>query len=236
MERLQKVMARAGVASRRKSEEWILSGKVRVNGKTVTQLGTRVDPERDRIEVEGRLIRPEQKRYFLFYKPKGVITSLSDPDGRPVVTDWFREVEERVYPVGRLDYDTEGLLLLTNDGELTHGLAHPRHEVDKVYQATVKGIPAKKSLRRLETGVKLTDGWTAPAKVRMLRSGKEQACLELTIHEGRNRQVRRMCEAVGHPVVHLVRVQLAFLTLSGLQPGEYRELSKEEIRRLKELL
>ncbi len=207
-----------------------------MNGETVTQLGTRVDPDRDRIEVEGRLIRPEQKRYFVFYKPKGVITSLSDPKGRPVVVDWFRDVGERIYPVGRLDYDTEGLLLLTNDGELAHGMAHPRQEVDKVYQVTVKGIPAKNSLRRLQTGVKLTDGWTAPAKVRILWTGKNQAQMELTIHEGRNRQVRRMCEAVGHPVVHLVRVQLAFLTLSGLQPGKYRELSQEEVRRLKELL
>ncbi|MFD1427804.1 23S rRNA pseudouridine2605 synthase [Kroppenstedtia sanguinis] len=236
MERLQKVMARAGVASRRKSEEWILSGKVRVNGETVTQLGTRVDPERDRIEVEGRLIQSEQKRYFIFYKPRGVITSLSDPEGRPVVVDWFRDVDERVYPVGRLDYDTEGLLLLTNDGELAHGLVHPRHEVDKIYQVTVEGTPAKKSLLRLETGVKLSDGWTAPAKVRMLRREKGQACLEITLHEGRNRQVRRMCEAVGHPVVHLVRVQLAFLTLSGLQPGEHRELSRAEVQGLKELL
>lgn len=236
MERLQKVMARAGVASRRKSEELIRGGKVRVNEKTVTELGTQVDPEFDRIEVEGRRIRPQRKRYFLFYKPKGVITSLSDPQGRPVVTDWFRQVEERVYPVGRLDWDTEGLLLLTNDGELANRMTHPRHEVDKVYQAMVEGNPGQDAIRRLEQGVRLSDGWTAPAKVRLLRKEKGRAWLELALHEGRNRQVRRMCEAVGHPVVHLLRLRMAFLSLEGLERGESRELTQREIRRLKQLL
>lgn len=236
MERLQKVMAQAGVASRRKSEELIREGKVRVNGKRVTELGIQVDPTLDRIEVNERRIRPQRKRYFLFYKPKGVITSLSDPQGRPVVTDWFRQVKERVYPVGRLDWDTEGLLLLTNDGELANRMTHPRHEVEKVYAATVEGSPRKEALIRLEQGVKLSDGWTAPAKVRRLPKEKGQARLELTLHEGRNRQVRRMCEAVGHPVVHLLRLRVAFLSLEGLERGEFRELSPGEIQGLKQHL
>lgn len=236
MERLQKVMAQAGIASRRKSEEWIREGRVRVNGEKVTELGRRVDPDFDVIEVNGSQIHAENKRYFLFYKPKGVITSMSDPKGRPVVADFFREVKERVYPVGRLDYDTEGLLLLTNDGEMAHGLTHPRHEVNKVYQARVKGIPKQRDLQRLMSGVKLSDGWTAPAKARMIKAFKGESLIELSLHEGRNRQVRRMCDAVGHPVIHLKRIRLAFLTLDGLSSGGYRELKAREVARLKQFL
>ncbi|OYD09757.1 pseudouridine synthase [Paludifilum halophilum] len=236
MERLQKVMAQAGVASRRKSEELIRAGKVRVNGRTVTELGVRVDPEVDAVEVEDRPIHLEEKRYILFYKPEGVITSLSDPQGRPVITDYLQGVPERVYPVGRLDYDTEGLLLLTNDGKTANRLAHPSHEVDKYYRATVRGKPDAETLRRLERGVKLKDGWTAPARVRKIRSRGNNTVLELVIHEGKNRQIRRMCEKVGHPVRKLVRTRIAFLTLEGLGRGTFRELRPPEVRRLKVLL
>ncbi|MBA4495648.1 pseudouridine synthase [Paenactinomyces guangxiensis] len=236
MERLQKVMARAGVASRRQCEELIKSGQVKVNGKITTELGIKVDPEADRIEVRGKRIQSERKRTFLFYKPMFVITSMSDPQGRKVVADYFGKIPERVYPVGRLDYDTEGLLLLTNDGELANRLTHPRYEVDKVYLATVKGKPTCDSLERLQKGVRLEDGWTAPARVRLIQAGENRSKIELTIHEGRNRQVRRMCEAIGYPVRHLIRTRLAFLTLNGLKRGDYRELTPAEISRLKQLL
>jgi 23S rRNA pseudouridine2605 synthase len=236
MERLQKVMAQAGIASRRKSEEWIQKGKVRVNGQVVTELGVKVDPARDVIEVEGRRVHLEKQRVFLFYKPKRVITSLSDPQGRKTITDYIRDIPERVYPVGRLDYDTEGLLILTNDGELAHRLAHPRYEVDKCYKATVEGHPGEDKLERLRKGVPLEDGRTAPAKVRLLEQKKNTSVLELIIHEGRNRQVRRMCEAVGHPVRHLIRTRVAFLGLGALRPGAYRELTESEVARLKQLL
>lgn len=236
MERLQKVLARAGVASRRGSEGLIQAGKVRVNGNVVTQLGTRVDPFRDRIEVEGRLLQLQKVRTFLFYKPQRVITSLDDPQGRQVVTDYVQHIEERLYPVGRLDYDTEGLLLLTNDGDLAYRLTHPKYEVKKVYQVTVEGIPGSQALRKLAQGVHLEDGLTAPAKVRLLNTKWGQAQLELTIHEGRNRQVRRMCETVGHPVLHLIRTQISFLTLKGLQVGQVRELSQSEVSRLRRVV
>jgi 23S rRNA pseudouridine2605 synthase len=236
MERLQKVMAHAGVASRRTCEEWIRAGRVSVNGVRVTELGRRVDPEKDCIEVDGQEIQRETKRYFLFYKPRGVITSVIDPQGRRVVTDYLSEVNERVYPVGRLDYETEGLLLLTNDGELANRLAHPRHEVDKVYRARVRGQPDEKSLERLRTGIRLEDGWTAPAKVRLLPSQTKDRWLELVIHEGRNRQVRRMLDAIGHPVKRLIRTQIDFLSLNGLQPGRYRALQPDEVKRLWERL
>lgn len=236
MERLQKVMAHAGVASRRVCEELIRQGRVRVNGQSVTELGRRVDPARDRIQVDGREIRRESKRYFLFYKPRGVITSVSDPRGRRVVTDFFRDVDQRVYPVGRLDYDTEGLLLMTNDGALANRLTHPRHEVDKVYRARVVGHPDEEALQRLRRGIKLEDGWTAPARVRLLEGDEQGSWLELIIHEGRNRQVRRMLEAIGHSVRKLVRTRIDFLTLAGLKPGRYRELKPAEVARLRERL
>lgn len=235
MERLQKVLAQAGVASRRRSEELIRSGRVKVNGQRVTELGTKVNPRQDRIEVDDRPVVLERKRTFLFYKPEQVITSMHDPQGRKVVADYFRHIPERVFPVGRLDYDTEGLLIMTNDGELTHRLLHPRYKVNKVYIATVEGKPGPKALKQLEKGVKLKDGWTAPAKVRFLShsSRDNTSRLELTIHEGRKRQVRRMLKAVGHQVIHLIRVRFGFLTLEGLSKGEFRELTDEEIQRLK---
>jgi 23S rRNA pseudouridine2605 synthase len=235
MERLQKVLAHAGVASRRHCEELIVQGRVQVNGKVVRELGTRVDPGTDRITVDGRPIRLEQHVYLLLYKPTGVITSVSDPQGRRVVTDLLKGVKERVYPVGRLDYDTSGLLLMTNDGELANMLAHPSYEIDKVYRAWVRGIPSPEKVDRLARGIKLEDGMTAPARARLLKTAAagDRALLELTIHEGRNRQVRRMCEAIGHPVLTLERVKLGFLTLEGLEPGQYRPLTTAEVERLK---
>ncbi|MFD2371819.1 pseudouridine synthase [Brevibacillus sp. GCM10020057] len=236
MERLQKVLAHAGVASRRHCEELIVQGKVQVNGKVVQELGTRVDPATDKITVNGKPIRIEQHVYLMLYKPTGVITSVSDPQGRRVVTDLLKGVKERVYPVGRLDYDTSGLLLLTNDGDLANRLAHPSYEIDKVYRAWVRGVPSQDKVKMLATGIRLEDGMTAPGEARLLKATatKDKALIELTIHEGRNRQVRRMCEAIGHPVVTLERIRLGFLTLEGLEPGQYRPLTSAEVEKLKQ--
>lgn len=237
MERLQKVLAHAGVASRRKCEELIRAGRVQVNGQTVTELGVKVDPTKDRIAVDGKPVRLEtRKRYILLYKPAGVITSVRDPRGRRTVIDLVKDVPERIYPVGRLDYETEGLLLLTNDGELAHRIMHPRYELDKVYEAWVKGHPDEEALRRLREGMRLEDGWTHPAKVERVAERADRTLLRLTIHEGRNRQVRRMCAAVGHPVLALRRVRVGFLTLDKLRPGAWRELTPDEVRRLKALV
>jgi 23S rRNA pseudouridine2605 synthase len=228
-------LAQAGVASRRKCEELITSGRVKVNGAVVRELGTKVDPHQDEIVVDGQPIKRENLVYLLLNKPTGVITSLRDPEGRRVVTDLLKGVRERVYPVGRLDYDTSGLLLLTNDGELANRIAHPSFEIEKVYRAWVKGIPSAENVRRLATGIELEDGRTAPGEARVLETDRKgnRALLELVIHEGRNRQVRRMCEAIGHPVLSLERTRLGFLTLEGLKRGEYRPLTKEEVDRLK---
>lgn len=234
MIRLQKWMAEAGVASRRESEKLILDGYVKVNGEVTRTLGVKVNPDSDYIEVKGTRILSERKRTFLFYKPSKVITSMSDPEGRKVVADFFRDILERVYPVGRLDYDTEGLLIVTNDGELANFLMHPRHKVKKTYAVMVKGNPSSESLRKLAQGVKLKEGMTSPAVVRSIQSDDKKSKIEITIHEGRNRQVRRMCDAIGHPVIYLRRIRYAFLTLHGLKRGEYRELNENEVRRLRE--
>lgn len=236
MERLQKVLAQAGVASRRQSEELILEGQVKVNGQVITTLGTKVDPDVDLIVVKGKSIKKETKRTFVFYKPKLVITSMRDPEGRKTVADFFTHIPERLYPVGRLDYDTEGLLLMTNDGDLANKLAHPRYEVNKVYIATVKGKPTEEEIEQLRKGVQLEDGWTAPAQVRLLHATPEKAKLRMMIHEGRNRQIRRMCEAIGYPVSHLIRSKYAFLGLQGLKPGDSRELTAEEYKKLVQML
>jgi 23S rRNA pseudouridine2605 synthase len=236
MERLQKVIAQAGIASRRKAERLIAEGRVTVNGEVVTELGTKVATA-DKIQVDGIPLEREEKKYFLFYKPRGVISAVRDDKNRKVVTDFFPHVEERIYPVGRLDYDTSGLLLLSNDGEFTHLLTHPKHEIPKTYVAKVKGIPPRESVRKLERGIELEDGKTAPSKVKILSANKKKghAIVEITIHEGKNRQVRRMFDAIGHPVVKLKREQFAFLTLHGLNAGEYRELTPHEVKKLKVL-
>ncbi|ARU63142.1 pseudouridine synthase [Tumebacillus avium] len=230
-ERLQKVLAQAGVASRRKCEEIITAGQVTVNGVVVTELGTKVDPDHDRIEVNGKGIHSEQKVYIMLNKPIGVVSTASDPQGRKTVVDVVGS-EQRVYPVGRLDLDTSGLLLMTNDGELANGMMHPRHEIDKTYRAWVRGNVSAETAKQLAIGVELEDGPTAPAKIKIVESGKGETLLEITIHEGRNRQVRRMCEAVGHPVKSLHRTQVAFLKLGRLRYGEMRELTAQEVERL----
>ncbi len=236
MERLQKYLAHAGIASRRSCEELIAQGRVKVNGKTVTEMGVKIDPEKDRIEVNGKLIeKPEEKVYIVLNKPKGYVTTVRDPQGRPKVTDLLTGIEQRVYPVGRLDFDTEGLLILTNDGDVTYGLTHPKHELGKTYVATVKGVPDKDKLKRFSKGLRLADGLTAPAKVRLLKKKGSNGVLEITIYEGRNRQIRRMCETIGHPVLELKRVAVDFLRLDGMEEGKFRHLSKEEIRKLKKL-
>ncbi|UED72759.1 pseudouridine synthase [Brevibacillus sp. DP1.3A] len=235
MERLQKVLAHAGIASRRHCEELIAQGKVQVNGQVVREQGIKVDPLKDKIVVNGQQVKLEQHVYLLLYKPTGVITSVTDPRGRRVVIDLLKGIKERVYPVGRLDYDTSGLLLLTNDGELANKLAHPSYEIDKVYRAWVKGIPSQEKVHKLATGIRLEDGMTSPGQSKLLKteSSSQKALVELTIHEGRNRQVRRMCEAIGHPVLTLERIRLGFLTLDGLKPGEFRKLNHEEVESLK---
>lgn len=233
-ERLQKYLAAMGVASRRACEQLIAEGRVQVNGETVTIPGTKIIPGTDTVAVDGRVLSDAPRlRYILLYKPVGYICSAADEKGRRTVLDLLDGVAERVYPVGRLDYDTSGALLLTNDGELTNRLLHPSHEVEKTYLAQVEGEPEQKALERLRKGVRLSDGMTAPAKVRRKHSRDGRFWLELTIHEGRNRQVRRMLEAVGHPVLHLKRTKLDFLDLKGLSPGAWRELTVDEVRRLK---
>ena len=225
--RLQKVLAQAGLGSRRVSEDLIEARRVRVNGE-VAVLGRRVDPEVDVIEVDGAQIGVKAGLvHYLLNKPAGVITTADDPQGRPTVVALV-PTEPRVFPVGRLDADTEGLLLLTNDGDLTHRITHPSFGIEKEYLAQVSGTPSRGALRRLREGVELEDGMTAPAKVAVL----DERTLRITIHEGRNRQVRRMCEAVGHPVVRLVRTRIGTLTDPKLAPGEWRELSQDEVRAL----
>ncbi|MCZ0717660.1 pseudouridine synthase [Aerococcus kribbianus] len=233
MERLQKVIAHAGIASRRDAEKMITAGRVKVNGQLVTELGTKVSND-DRVEVDDVPIYKEEPVYFLFYKPTGVITAVSDDRHRPVVTDYFPEVEQRIYPIGRLDYNTSGLLLLTNDGEFANHLMHPRYEINKRYIAKVNGIPNKSDLAQLQKGVVIDGKKTARAKARLLDHNvkKQTAIVELIIHEGRNRQVRKMLETIGYPVDKLKREAYAFLELGNMQPGEWRPLLKKEVNRL----
>ena len=234
MERLQKILAQAGVASRRKCEELIASGQVEVNGETVTELGTKADPTQDIITVNGKPIRNEKKVYLMLNKPKGVITSAADPEGRKIVTDYLKGIKERVYPVGRLDYDTEGLLLLTNDGEFANLLTHPKHHVPKTYWATVKGVPHGTELDKLKQGIMLEDGMTHPAEVEYkdVDTEKNESVISITIYEGRNRQVRRMFEAISHPVIRLKRISFGDLLLQNLKRGVYRHLTKDEVEGL----
>jgi 23S rRNA pseudouridine2605 synthase len=226
-ERLQKIMARAGIGSRRVSEDLIEEGRVRING-VVATLGDRVDPSVDAVDVDGvRIGIAPGLVYYLLNKAAGVVTTASDTHGRPTVVDSV-PAEPRVFPVGRLDLETEGLLLLTNDGELTHRLTHPSFGVDKEYVAQVEGRPGRGAVRQLREGVELEDGPTSPAKVSLV----SPEVLKITIHEGRNRQVRRMCEAVGHPVIRLVRTRIGPLRDTHLSPGEWRELTQDEVRAL----
>lgn len=234
--RLQKFLAMAGIASRRACEKLILDGRVQVNGKIVKELGIKVDPDVDEVRVDGEICRIKMKPvYIIMNKPKGVLTTVKDPFGRPTIIDLLAGVKERVFPVGRLDKDTEGLLIITNDGELSYKLTHPKHQIDKTYIAKVMGVPDEKDIRRLRKGIFLEDGKTAPAKVRILKKGKNFAVLEIIIHEGRKRQVRRMCEAIGYPVLSLRRTHIGNLVLRGLAPGEWRYMTEEEVNYLKNL-
>lgn len=234
-ERLQKYLASHGVASRRAAEQLIEAGRVKVNGKVITEMGCKVTPGKDRVAVDDVAVGTQRLRYILLHKPAGYICSAADEKGRRTVLDLLPEVRERIYPVGRLDYDTAGLLLLTNDGALTHHLLHPSHEIEKTYLAEVSGHPSKQALERLRRGVRLSDGKTAPAKVYLVRSKEQSSFLEISIHEGRNRQIRRMMEAVGHPVLHLKRIRLAFLDVKDIPLANWRELSQSEVQRLKNL-
>ena len=236
--RLQKILAMSGVASRRAAEELIRQGRVSVNGRTVTELGTKADPSTDEIRVDGRRLKgPERLRYLLLYKPAGVVTTRSDPGRRPTVLHMLQGVREYVYPVGRLDYDSEGLLLLTNDGDLAARLTHPRHGVEREYHAWVLGEPDDRDLDRLRRGVPIDGRRTEPADVTLVHHGRGkrggQSMLSIVLREGRNRQVRKMCDAIGHPVESLTRVRIGPLKDSRLKPGQFRELTPEEVARLK---
>lgn len=237
LERLQKYISRCGFASRRKAEELIVAGKVQVNGRTVTELGVKINPDVDRVKIDGERLEPERMEYYLLNKPKGVITSVTDPQGRSTVMDYLKGVKGRIYPVGRLDYHTEGLLLLTNDGTLAQGLMHPSHGVKKTYEVKLKGRVADEHLVQIGDGVPLEDGVTSPAElVDYGFDGKTGlTTVEITIHEGRNRQVRRMFEHYGYSIHNLKRLSYAGLTLAGVKRGAYRKLTMPEVRYLKDL-
>ncbi len=228
--RLQKYMAECGVASRRASETMISEGKVKVNGIVVTELGTKIIPGKDSVEVNGLPIAPEGKKYYIaLNKPSGYVTSVTDPYDRPVVTDLVKnDIAARVYPVGRLDYDTEGLLLLTNDGEFANKIMHPKNEIEKTYLAKIKGLLKIAEIRKLEKGVLIDGKITAPAKVKLLKDFEGSSEVEITIREGRNRQVRKMFEAVEHPVIYLKRVSVGAVRLGKLPLGKWRHLTAEE--------
>lgn len=234
--RLQKYMALCGVASRRKAEQMILDGCVTVNGNTVYEMGFQVDESADIVTVMGKEIHPEtEKHYIAYYKPIGEISSVSDPEGRATVMDKFRDYPVRLFPIGRLDYDSEGLLLLTNDGELMNNLLHPSHEVRKVYLAKVSNLVNENEIRQLQSGVMVDGKLTSPAKVVFLRKEAFASVLLITIHEGRNRQVRKMFEAVGHQVVSLKRVEFGPISLGKLPLGQWKKLTDSEIEKLKSL-
>ena len=229
-ERLQKVLAKAGIASRRKAEELIKQGKVRVDGKVVTEMGVKVDPGIQEIECDGITVATqEEKVYILLHKPAGFLSTVYDPQGRPIVTDLLHNIKERVYPVGRLDLDTEGALLLTNDGELAQKVLHPSHEVNKTYVAKMKELPEKKKLAALSKGIELDGKQTWPAFIEVLESKAQYTTIKIIIHEGRKRQVRKMFEAVGHPVLKLKRTAYGKLELGQLAPRKYRFLSPQDI-------
>ena len=235
-ERLQKIMAQAGVGSRRACEQLIRQGRVQVNGRVVRQLGTRADPQRDEILVDGQsLAAADAQVYLILHKPPGYLSTTHDPHGRPTVLDLL-SVPQRVYPVGRLDMDSEGLLLLTNDGPLTQRLTHPRYQHEREYRVLVRGQPGRQALRALRQGVELEDGQTSPAEVRLIQGQPAPGgttWLRIVLREGRKRQIRRMCAAVGHPVQRLIRVRMGPLYLGDLKPGASRPLTRQEIKSLR---
>ena len=231
-ERLQKILARAGIAARRKAEEFILAGRVRVDGRVITELGTKADGRRQRIEVDGKRIIREPLVYVLLHKPRDIVCTASDPEGRQTVTSLVRELALRLVPVGRLDYATSGVLLLSNDGDFAMGLLHPKRVVKKVYVAKVQGVVSDTALARFKESIVIDGKPTKPINVRILRVENQKTWLELTLEEGKNRQIRRLGEAIGYPVMRLVRTEFAGLTIEGLRPGQYRMLTSAELRDL----
>jgi len=236
-ERLQKLIAAAGIASRRHAEELITSGLVTVNGKVVTELGSKADPAKDHVKVRGKLINPSLQRrekvYVLLNKPKGYLSSVSDPDKRPMVTELLPPSLGRLYPVGRLDFNTEGLLLLTNDGDFTNFITSARNRIDKVYEAKVKGVPPEPAIQRLRRGVTLDDETkTAPAKIRKIGETETNTWFEILLHEGKNQQIRRMFDLIGHSVIKLRRSRIGNLRDDELKPGRWRHLSEDEVKLL----
>lgn len=232
-ERLQKILARAGVASRRSAEELITGGRVRVNGKVVTELGTRADPRRDKIELDRQRLQAEDLVYLVVHKPRGYVSTVEDPEGRPTVLELVEGVPGRIYPVGRLDFGTSGVLLLTNDGELTQGLLHPRQKVPKVYVVKLDGIISDEEIERWREGVELEDGRTAPAEVHRLRDEDGKSWLRLVLAEGKNQQIRRMAAHSGFVTMRLARLSFAGIDHEGLRPGQWRPLSVDELKKLK---
>ena len=228
-ERLQKIISRAGVTSRRAAEELISSGRVRVNGRVVTELGQKADPQRDKIEVDGKRLVPEQPAYIVLHKPRDVVSTLRDPEGRQTVAELVRGADLRLYPVGRLDYATSGVLLMTNDGEFANAMLHPRGGVPKTYVAKVRGVMSDDDLDPWRKGVQLEDGRTLPAEARILRHEEDKTWIELTLREGRNQQIRRMGEATGWPILRLARLSFAGVTSEGIRPGEWRHLTHDEL-------
>lgn len=231
--RIQKILSEMGITSRRNAEEMIIAGRITVNGQIAT-LGMKADPAKDHIKVDRKLlIKPEPKVYLLLNKPKSVVTSLYDPEGRSTVKDFLKKIKYRVYPVGRLDYDSEGLLLLTNDGDFANAILHPSKKIPKTYLVKVKGVLEEAEIDKLRTGVKLIDGFTAPAKVKKIGTTENNSWIEMTMHEGRKRQIRRMLETIGHNVLKLKRIKINGIALGNLKPGEYRYLTPEELSKIK---
>lgn len=233
-ERLQKILSQAGLASRRHAERLIAEGRVKVNGAVVRSLGFRADPQRDHISLDGKLIgKIDSKVYLLLNKPRRCVTTLDDPLGRPTVRDFIPGEKRMVKPVGRLDFDSEGLLILTNDGDLQQRLTHPRYGIPRTYLVKVRGVPDPAAIRKLSDGIRLEDGVTLPAKARLVEKLKRNAWMRLTVHEGRNKLIKRMCTAISHPVIRLKRIRYGPLALGNLKPGDFRYLTPKEIKELK---
>lgn len=236
MERLQKYLARSGISSRRNCEILISEGRVRVNGEIVKELGVKIDPLEDEIEVDNVIIKQQKKIYLLLNKPVGYVTSMNDQFNRKTVAELVESVPQRVFPVGRLDKDSEGLLIMTNDGELAYKLTHPKFYISKTYLIKVKGHPGIQSLNDIRQGIRLEDGLTFPAEVELLEKKQKTSLIEISIHEGRNRQIRRMFEQIGHPVIKLKRTKISFLTLGSLNQGEFRHMTDNELHKLKKIV
>lgn len=233
LERLQKILSDYGIASRRHAEELIKEGRVTVNGQ-IAVIGQKADPEKDYIKVDGKLlIKPEPKVYYAFYKPRKVITSLLDPQGRPTIKDFIRGIKFRIYPVGRLDFDSEGLLLLTNDGQLAYKIMHPSSQIEKTYMVKVDGIVEPETIEKLRKGIKIEGKIAVPVSVHLVKKLKANSWIKITLHEGRKRQIRKMFERVGHPVIRLIRIAIDGIKLGELKPGQLRALTEEEIEKLK---